>query len=140
MIKDRDKLLNLSLKKDDIFNIEGGLIMKIHRLGTPISYRDLTNETLCDEEYNLLQQISSKTKMDCWFSLERDLYEDREFIADLEDSTSYNLQEGINYLMEGLDCIENLEHCDLSLREILLLENLLKRLELPSIVDYIIEL
>ena len=114
--------------------------MKIHRLGTPISYRDLTNETLCDEEYNLLQQISSKTKMDCWFSLERDLYEDREFIADLEDSTSYNLQEGINYLMEGLDCIENLEHCDLSLREILLLENLLKRLELPSIVDYIIEL
>lgn len=113
--------------------------MKIHRLGIPISYCDLTDETLCDEEYNLLQRISSKTKMDCWFSLERDLFEDCEFIADLEDSTSYDLKDGINCLMEGLDCIENLEHCDLSLTEVLLLENLLQRLELPSILDYVIE-
>jgi len=55
---------------------------------------------LTGDEYNALNQIASKTKMDCWFYiLEED---ERDVILDLENDKKLSLEEGISQLMEGI--------------------------------------
>lgn len=55
---------------------------------------------LTGDEYNGLNQIASKTKMDCWFYiLEED---ERDVILDIENNKKLSLEEGISQLMEGI--------------------------------------
>lgn len=55
---------------------------------------------LTDDEYNALNQIASKTKMDCWFYiLEED---EHDVILDLENNKKLSLEKGISQLMEGI--------------------------------------
>ena len=55
---------------------------------------------LTGDEYNALNQIASKIKMDCWFYiLEED---ERDVILDLENDKKLSLEEGISQLMEGI--------------------------------------
>lgn len=55
---------------------------------------------LTGDEYNGLNQIASKTKMDCWFYiLEED---DRDVILDLENGKKLSIEAGVSQLMEGI--------------------------------------
>lgn len=96
-----------------------------------------TLDKLTDEEYNLLNKIARKTKMDCWFAIDGDEYEGKEWIVDIEEEITYDLKEGIDYLMQGLDCIENFTACNLTSKEVLTLNDLLNKLELPTISNYL---
>ena len=65
-----------------------------------------------------------------------DDYEDVDFVLDTENEESYNLKDGIDQLMQGLDCIENIENCNLSVKETMILNKLLERIGLPGLYDY----
>ena len=71
--------------------------------------------TLSYEQYNVLNKIARRTKMDCWFHIQQ--IDGVDYIYDLEDERIYNLQVGLNYLVEGLDCVENISNCYLSSTE-----------------------
>lgn len=72
------------------------------------SYKTLTNE-----EYNVLNKIARKTKMDCWFYIKQD-GKGMDYIYDLEDKKRICLRTGVGYLVNGLDCKENYDSCDLT--------------------------
>ena len=81
---------------------------------------------LTNEEYNVLNKISSKTKMDCWFCLLEDNNED--YVFDLESRNYLTVKEGVSMLFEGLDCLENIESCDLTDEEKAVFNGLLEKL------------
>ena len=60
------------------------------------SYKQLT-----DEEYNVLNKIARKTKMDCWFSIKQDCH-GVDYIYDLEGKKRICLRTGIGELIEGV--------------------------------------
>ena len=109
--------------------------MRQHKYGEIINVENLKQNELTDEELNLLNKISSKTKMDAWFQLDEDLYEGTAWVIDLEADTAYDLKEGIGYLMEGMDCLEAFKICELTAKEYLILEKLLSRMGLPGMYD-----
>ena len=109
--------------------------MRQHKYGEIVNVENLKQNELSDEEWDLLNKISSKTKMDTWFQLDEDQYETTACVVDLEAETSYDLKEGIGYLMEGMDCLEAFEICELTAKEYLILEKLLSRMELPGMYD-----
>ena len=110
--------------------------MKQHRLGIPVRIADLGPDELTDDEHAVLVKIARNTRMDCWFCLDYDGYEDIDYVLDTENEACYGLKDGVSQLMEGLDCIENIENCNLDIREILVLNKLLERLGLPGLYDY----
>lgn len=63
---------------------------------------------ITNDEYNFLMLLSSRTKMDCWFTIETDL-DGNDFVFDLENSEPLPLHEGIGMLFEGVinEDIEN---------------------------------
>lgn len=107
-----------------------------HRLGIPTPLKDLTVDQLTDDEHDILIKVARNTRMDCWFCLDYDDYEDVDFVLDTENEESYNLKDGIDQLMQGLDCIENIENCNLSVKETMILNKLLERIGLPGLYDY----
>lgn len=86
---------------------------------------------LSNNEYNVLQKISAKTKADCWFSIEEKPSGD-DYILDLEEEKEYSLTDGISMLLEAVDCRENYSNCNLSKQEEITLRHLLKRLNLKQ--------
>ena len=83
--------------------------------------------TLIRAECDVLNKIAAKTKMDCWFSIKQ--LDGQDYVYDLEECMCLELSEGIGYLMEGLDCPENVESCDLNWIEKTVLIELLKTLD-----------
>ena len=82
---------------------------------------------LTNEEYNVLQKISSKSKMDCWFCIGTTPYEPFEdYILDLEENKTYSLKDGILMLDNGLTDL-----CDykLTAEEKSIYLNLIKKLK-----------
>jgi hypothetical protein len=69
--------------------------------------------TLTTKQYAVLNKIARRTKMDCWFLIKQDQNGD-DYVYDLEEGASIELADGINGLMEGLDCVENIESCNLN--------------------------
>lgn len=63
-------------------------------------------------QYGVLNKIARRTKMDCWFSIKQ--LDGQDYVYDLEECICLELPEGVGYLMEGLDCSENVESCDLN--------------------------
>lgn len=78
-------------------------------------------EQLTVEEANVLDLISSRSKMDCWFWIN----EDGTAINDLEEGTTLSLYEGISMLNDGLT---DLEDYDLSCEEIEIYLKILEKL------------
>lgn len=81
---------------------------------------------LTNEECNILDQISSKSKMDCWFWIEEK--DGGHVIHDLENDEILSLQTGIGQLVEGI--VEGADFYGLSENQVSVFENLLKRLEI----------
>lgn len=88
-------------------------------------------KVLSAAEFNVLGKIASKTKMDCWFSIEQ--IGDVDLVYDLEGGSYLGLTEGISVLMEGLDCIDNCSSCALNWQEVDVVRKLCKKLnvEIP---------
>jgi hypothetical protein len=77
-------------------------------------------------QYGVLSKIARRTKMECWFSIQQ--LDGQDYVYDLEECICLELSEGIGYLMEGLDCPENVESCDLNWIEKTVLIELLQTL------------
>lgn len=86
-------------------------------------YRKLT-----DDEYNVLQKISSKTHMDEWFWLE-ETEEGNDYVHNLDDESEMTLFDGILLLTEG---IVSYELCCLTDEEIQVFEGLLTKLQIEA--------
>ena len=81
--------------------------------------------TLTAAQYGVLNKIARRTKMDCWFLIKQDKNGD-DYVYDLEEGASIELADGVNGLMEGLDCPENIESCHLNWIEKTVLYDLCK--------------
>ena len=81
--------------------------------------------TLTAAQYGVLNKIARRTKMDCWFLIRQDK-NGNDYVYDLEEGASIELADGINGLMEGLDCPENIESCHLNWMEKTVLYDLCK--------------
>ena len=82
---------------------------------------------LTGEEYNVLNKIASKTKMDCWFSIEQG-DDGKDYVYDIENGCRVTLVTGVDQLLEGIDCVENYKHCNLTREEEYILDELLRKL------------
>ena len=69
-------------------------------------------KTLTAAQYAVLNKIARRTKMDCWFLIKQDS-SGQDYVYDLEEGYCVELDVGIGQLMEGLDCPENVESCNL---------------------------
>lgn len=63
------------------------------------------------EEYNVLERISSITKMDCWFSLGTDEY-NNDVVIDLEADEVLSLEDGISQLDSGITSLDDYDLTD----------------------------
>lgn len=80
---------------------------------------------LTDDEYNVLNKIASKSKMDCWFWIETD-ENGEDFILDLEnDDERLSLRDGIMQLCDGMTSCSDYE---LTADELAVFGNLLIKL------------
>lgn len=84
-------------------------------------------KTLTGDEYDVLNKIADKTKMDCWFCIKQKK-DGADYVYDLELGNEMCLKEGISQLLEGIDCVENYERCCLSAEEERILQSLLGKL------------
>ena len=92
--------------------------------------------TMTAAQYAVLNKIARRTKMDCWFLIKQDENGD-DYVFDLEECASIELADGVNGLMEGLDCLENIESCHLNWIEKTVLCELCKILdvEIPKALE-----
>ena len=86
-------------------------------------------------QYAVLNKIARRTKMDCWFYIKQ--LNGKDYVYDLEEDMCLELWEGIGYLMDGLDCPENVESCDLNWIEKSVLRELcdLLDVEIPKALE-----
>ena len=83
---------------------------------------------LTDDEYNVLQKISSNTHMDEWFWLE-EAEEGSDYVHNLDDESEMTLFDGISLLCEGM---VSYELCRLTDEEIQVFEGLLTKLQIEA--------
>ena len=88
------------------------------------SYKTLTNK-----EYEVLNKIAKKTKMDCWFYIKQDCH-GTDYIYDVEERKRLCLKTGVGQLAEGLDCKENYDSCNLTEEEESVFKELLLKLNI----------
>lgn len=84
---------------------------------------------LTDEEYNLLNDITSQTKTDCWFWLDIDK-EGFDCVRDLEKGHKVTLRFAVAQLNEALEGCTDL--LNLTEEEIEIYGQLMEKLELPN--------
>ena len=84
---------------------------------------------LTDEEYNLLNDITSQTKTDCWFWLDTDK-EGFDCVRDLEKGHKVTLRFAVKQLNEALEGCTDL--LNLTEEEIETYGQLMEKLELPN--------
>lgn len=82
---------------------------------------------LTETEYNALELIASKTKMDCWFKIIQ--VEDEDLIEDLENGKKLSLENGLFQFSEGI--VDPLSSYGLSNNEINAVINLFKEFNIP---------
>lgn len=88
------------------------------------SYKILTRA-----EYDVLNKIAARTKMDCWFWLTQDKYHIY-YVYDIEEKKRICLKTGIGMLVEGIDCQENYDNCCLTDDEDKTFRELLQKLKI----------
>ncbi len=57
--------------------------------------------TLSEKEYNLLDKIATKSKMDCWFLIKQ-TKSGEDYVYDLEEGRKMSLKKGIAQLIDGI--------------------------------------
>ena len=77
---------------------------------------------LTELEYNTVNLLATRSKMDCWFMLETDK-QGNDYVFDLEENKKLALKEGIGIMYEGLTDLDDYGLYD-SQKEIL--ENFIK--------------
>lgn len=84
---------------------------------------------LTNEEYNVLNHITSATKTDCWFWLKTDK-DGNDYVYDLEEGCPVSWQDGLSMLYEAVDFMEEEDWAELGVdaEEIAVFNNLLERL------------
>lgn len=80
-------------------------------------------EKLLNKEYNILNKIASKSKMDCWFDITFDKH-NNQCVYDREEKRFLSLKDGISLLYQG---ITDLDDYYLKDDEKKVFENLLRR-------------
>ena len=55
---------------------------------------------LTEEEFNVLEKIADRTKMDCWFLISQD--DNGDYVEDLENGVRMTLTDGISELVDGM--------------------------------------
>lgn len=78
---------------------------------------------LTPEEYNLLNNLTTQTKTDCWFQIATDIW-GFDFVRDLENNCNMSLREAVVQLNEAL--VPDL--LDISVREMNIYTDLLEKL------------
>lgn len=79
--------------------------------------------TLSNKEFELLDKIARKSKMDCWFMIKQTKKGD-DYVYDVEEGKRMSLRKGIAQLLEG---IEDMYELYLSGQDYETLINLLRR-------------
>ena len=85
---------------------------------------------LTNEEYNVLNHITSATKTDCWFTIETD-EKDYDYVYDIEEDCELSWQDALAMLYEAVDWMTLKDWAELGVNsyEIAIFSNLLERLE-----------
>ena len=86
---------------------------------------------LTDEEYNVLNHITSVTKTDCWFSLETDK-DGNAYVCDLEEDYELTMQDALSQLHDAVAwmTLNDWEELGISTQEIVVFTELLQKLEI----------
>ena len=86
---------------------------------------------LTNEEYNVLNHITSATKTDCWFSLETDK-DGNDYVYDLEEDCEMTIQDAVSQLYEGVEfmTLNDWEELGINAQEIVVFAELLKKLKI----------
>ncbi len=86
---------------------------------------------LTDEEYNVLNHITSATKTDCWFCLATD-NEGYDCVDDLEHDYRVTLRFAVKQLYEGIGfmTLDDWEELGVNEQEIVVFAELLQKLEI----------
>jgi len=58
--------------------------------------------TLSNKEFELLDKIARKSKMDCWFMIKQTKKGD-DYVYDVEEGKRMSLRKGIAQLLEGIE-------------------------------------
>ena len=87
-------------------------------------------KTMSAEEYAVINKIARKTKADCWFMVRQDKH-GKDYVFDLEEVRVLSLRDGVEMLMECLDCQENYANCSFNYEEEETLKTLLNKLNIP---------
>lgn len=86
---------------------------------------------LTNEEYNVLNHITSATKTDCWFSLETDK-DGNDYVYDLEEDCEMTMQDAVSQLYEGVEfmTLNDWEELGIEDYEVEIFYNLIQKLEI----------
>lgn len=87
---------------------------------------------LTKQEYDVLNKIATKSKMDCWFLIKESEDGLTDYIMDLEENKEMSLTEGILTLHDGINYPGGYLDCELTDVEIDVLSSLLSKLELDG--------
>ena len=95
--------------------------------------------TLTQHQYDTLNRIARRTKMDCWFSI-RQKNNGIDYFYDLEERKRLCLRTGVRQLLEGIDHEDIYDQCALSCMESLVFCDLCRYLdiEIPAYMNPII--
>lgn len=90
-----------------------------------------TYKTLANDEYDVLNKVSRKTGLDCWFCLRQDC-RGVDYVYDAEEGKRMCLKTGVGLLAESLDCQENFDNCLLDYDERQTLRDLFQKLNVAT--------
>ena len=93
-------------------------------------------KTLTDDEFNVLNKVLDRTKMDCWCWLKQDCH-GADYIYDMEERKRMCLKTGVGLIADGLDCQENLDNCYLNNAEKIVLRSLFEKLKIKLSPDIV---
>lgn len=80
---------------------------------------------LTNEEFNVVNKVSEKSKADCWFELANDEY-GNDIVLDLEEDKILSLEDGLLMLDS---CLTDLDNYNLSDKEILCYKSLIIKMK-----------
>lgn len=86
--------------------------------------KEKDNKHLSQIEYDTLDLLATRSRMDCWFMLATDI-QGNDYVVDLEENEKLPLKKGVKLLYEGLTDLDDYGLTD-EQKEVL--ENLFKRL------------
>lgn len=84
--------------------------------------------TLTQAEYDVVDKIAHKSKMDCWFMVYSD-EDGNDYVKDLERGETITIREGVCQLLDGMTCYADY---NMTKKEVLVFEGLTRKLNLST--------